>query len=239
MMGTHGPRRWISAPRKQQLRRLVRRPVWGNLRRLTPISASFGFDRGTPIDRYYLRRFLIQEQDAIRGVAGEVSESRYVDEYGGDRVSRVEVIDIDADNPRATIVADLAQAASLPEATFDSLVVIQTLQYTSSPSAAISNCLQALRGGGSLLIVVPGLTSHDPRMPLDHDYWRFWPAGIESLLREAAPQARRRVVGYGNLVAALGLLHGLAAEELKPQELDHNDRHFPVVVCARLDLTGP
>jgi len=32
------------------------RPV-GELHRLTPISRSFGFDRGQPIDRYYIERF--------------------------------------------------------------------------------------------------------------------------------------------------------------------------------------
>jgi hypothetical protein len=49
---------------RPQLRRETRRPVWGNRRRLTPLSASFGFGRGTPIDRYYLRRFLLEERDA-------------------------------------------------------------------------------------------------------------------------------------------------------------------------------
>ena len=30
----------------------------GSLRRTTPISSSFGFDRGQPIDRYYIEDFL-------------------------------------------------------------------------------------------------------------------------------------------------------------------------------------
>ena len=29
-----------------------------NLRRTTPFSSAYGFERGTPIDRYYLHRFL-------------------------------------------------------------------------------------------------------------------------------------------------------------------------------------
>ena len=33
-------------------------PYWGNLRRLRPFSVYYGFDRGTPVDRYYLDRFL-------------------------------------------------------------------------------------------------------------------------------------------------------------------------------------
>ncbi len=39
----------------------------GDLRSLRPVSASFGQDRGTPIRRYYIERFLQQERSAIRG----------------------------------------------------------------------------------------------------------------------------------------------------------------------------
>jgi SAM-dependent methyltransferase len=238
MTDAPGTRRWIPAHRRQQVRRLVRRPVWGNLRRLAPISASFGFDRGTPIDRYYLRRFLLEEQEAIRGVTGEVSESRYVDEFGGDRVERVEVIDIDADNPKATIVTDLARAGSLPHETFDALVIVQTLQYTSPLDEALRTCLHALVPGGTLLLALPALTPHDPRIPEDRDYWRFLPAGVTALLHAAAPEARLHVQGYGNLVAALAFLHGVSAEELRPDELAHEDPRFPVLVCARVDVPG-
>lgn len=32
-------------------------PRWGNLRRTTPFSATYGFERGQPIDCHYLHRF--------------------------------------------------------------------------------------------------------------------------------------------------------------------------------------
>jgi hypothetical protein len=34
---------------------------------LEPISRAFGYDRGTPIDRYYLDRFLDEHNGDIRG----------------------------------------------------------------------------------------------------------------------------------------------------------------------------
>jgi SAM-dependent methyltransferase len=223
---------------RQRLRRTFQRPIWGNLRRFAPISPSFGFDRGTPIDRYYLRHFLRSQADALRGVVGEVSESRYTVEFGGDRVERVEVIDIDADNPKATIVTDLARPGGLPRDTFDCLVIIQTLQYTSPLNEALRTCLDALVPGGTLLLALPALTPHDPRIPEDRDYWRFLPAGVTALLHAAAPEARLHVQGYGNLVAALAFLHGVSAEELRPDELAHEDPRFPVLVCARVDVPG-
>jgi SAM-dependent methyltransferase len=222
--------------RREQFKRTLRRPLWGNLRRREPFSARFGYDRGTPIDRYYLRRFLHAEADAIRGVVGEISESRYVREFGGDRVTRLEVIDIDPDNPQASLTADLSVPDSLPAATFDCLLILQTLQYVADPEGALANCVRALRPGGSLLLAVPALVPHDDHEAPEDDHWRFWPAGLESLLDRVAPEGRTSVTGYGNLIAAIAALHGLAAEELRASELIHRDHRFPVVVCARLDL---
>src|ERR671925_185889 len=48
---------------------------WGNLRRTQPFSSAFGFERGTPIDRYYLDRFLQAERGAIRGAVLEIQVS--------------------------------------------------------------------------------------------------------------------------------------------------------------------
>lgn len=228
-------RRLVPAHRRRQLRRTLNRPRWGNLRRLQPFSETFGFDRGTPIDRYYMHRFLEAEAAAIHGDAGEIAAPDYLQQYGGGRLRRVDVIDIDPGNPRATIVADLAEAGSLPSDSFDCLVVMQTLQYTARPELALAGCLRAIRPGGSLLLAVPALAPHDQREAETADHWRFWPAGVASMLRRTAPDMDHQVTGYGNLVAALAFLHGLCAEELEPAELLAHDPRFPIVVCARTD----
>jgi hypothetical protein len=44
------------------------RPVrWGSLRRLTPVSRVFGFDRGLPLDRHYIEDFLRTHSADIAG----------------------------------------------------------------------------------------------------------------------------------------------------------------------------
>jgi hypothetical protein len=66
----------ILGPRLTVLARCMLRelplPRWGNLRRTAPFSATFGFDRGTPIDRYYLERFLNSHRALITGRVLEV-----------------------------------------------------------------------------------------------------------------------------------------------------------------------
>jgi len=41
------------------------------------------------------------------------------------------------------------------------------------------------------------------------------------------------VVAYGNILAVICFLHGLAAEELKRADLDFNDPEYQLIICAR------
>jgi hypothetical protein len=78
---------------------------WGDLRRLTPISRAWGYDRGLPIDRYYIEQFLSVYAADIKGHVLEVKDNNYTVKYGGDRVTKSDVLHKAEGNPRATIVA--------------------------------------------------------------------------------------------------------------------------------------
>src|SRR6266850_20053 len=57
-------------------------PRWGNMRRVRPFSEHFGFERGTPIDRYYLHRFLDRHRHLITGRVLEIQAPGYTVTYG-------------------------------------------------------------------------------------------------------------------------------------------------------------
>jgi hypothetical protein len=38
---------------------------------------------------------------------------------------------------------------------------------------------------------------------------------------------------HGNVLAAISFLHGLAAEELRPEELDHRDTDYELLITVR------
>src|ERR687897_2990393 len=101
----------------------IRRPAWlGTIRRTTPLSDHWGRDRGTPVDRYYIERFLAEERNAIRGRVLEVMNSEYTERFGV-AVEQRDVIDIDPSNEDATIVADLAAPHSVPSDLFDCFIL--------------------------------------------------------------------------------------------------------------------
>ncbi|MEA2282208.1 MAG: hypothetical protein QOK21_2815 [Solirubrobacteraceae bacterium] len=213
----------------RQLRR-NHRPVWlGSLARTTPLG-GWGYDRGTPVDRWYIDRFLAAHRSAITGNVLEVKDTGYTDRLGH-AVTERGVLDIDPSNPRATYVADLARPGdTLPAAHFDCFVLTQTLQYVHDLPAALATAHATLRPGGVLLVTVPVVSRFvDP--PLE-DAWRFTPAGMTRLVASAFG-AEVQVHAPGNVLATVAFLEGLAAEDLEPSQLAATDARFPLVVCVR------
>ena len=184
---------------------------------------------GTPIDRVYIEGFLERHAHEIRGRALEVEGSYYTDRFDGSRVTERHVLDIDPTNERADIVGDLADPATLPARAFDTFVLTQTLQFIGPVERALENAYAALAPGGVILATVPAIA----RIHYRHrDYWRFTPEGLRQLLELKLPGADIHTEGYGNAVAAIAFVLGLAAEELRREELYDLDPALPVVTWA-------
>jgi SAM-dependent methyltransferase len=212
-----------------QFQRFVE-PAWpGTLRRTKPLSEHWGTERGTPIDRYYIARFLQRYRADIRGRVLEVKDSGYTDRFGCDVTGR-DVLDIDPANRAATILVDLANAEEIPSESFDCFILTQTLQYIYDPASALWHAWRILRPGGVLLVTVPGLSRLAPPLV---DYWHFTPGGCSRLLSEIFGPGAVSVFSYGNVLAATAVLTGMAAEELRARELLARDVRYPVIVAAR------
>jgi SAM-dependent methyltransferase len=206
---------------------------WGNLRRTEPFSRQWGAERGLPVDRIYIERFLERHAGDIRGEALEIHGSQYTRQFGGDRVATAHVLDVDASNPAATIVGDLAEPATLPEGRFDCVVLTQTLQFVADAEAAVANAYRSLAPGGVLLLTVPCVSQLEQGWD---DFWRWTPRGFELFLRRALTAgARLDIVAYGNVLTSIAFLLGLAAEDLTRDEYAVEDGSYPLVVCARVE----
>ncbi|MEJ2541245.1 MAG: methyltransferase domain-containing protein, partial [Gemmatimonadota bacterium] len=158
----------------------------GRLGSTEPISPDWGFDRGQPIDRYYIERFLEARKADVRGRVLEVLNDHYTVRYGGDRVTHSDVLHHVPGNPKATVVADLTVPDSLPEASYDCVICTQTLQFIYDVGEASRTLHRVLKPGGTLLATVPGITrisSED--MERSGDYWRFTRASVRRLLADA------------------------------------------------------
>jgi hypothetical protein len=212
------------------LRRLRRPARLGSLRRTTPLSDEWGRDRGTPIDRYYIERFLDRERASIRGRVLELLDDSYTRRFGTG-VEQSDVLDIDEGNPNATIVADLARADAVPSASIDCFILTQTLQFVYDLPAAVGHVARILKPGGVVLCTLPSV-SRIARRYLESEYWRFTAASARALFEASFEPDLVAVESHGNVLTSIAFLAGLAAEELSEQELEDADPFFPSLVCV-------
>ncbi len=216
---------------RQRLERTLRPGRLAVPRRTRPLSDRWGLDRGTPVDRWYIERFLADECASIRGRVLEVRDTRYTTAFGTD-VESSDVVDIDASNPNATIVADLSGPSEIPADSFDCFLLVQTLQFVLDARGVLSEAQRILAPGGVLLCTVPAVSRISMRY-LDAEYWRFTVAGGRELVRGAFPDGEVKARSYGNVLACAAFLYGLAVEDLTEQELLEDDPFFPLVVAVK------
>jgi hypothetical protein len=204
------------------------------LTRLEPVSRSFGFDRGKPIDRWYIERFLAGHAADVRGRVLEVAEPTYTQWYGGEDVERSDVLHAAPGNPEATIVGDLTTGEGLPEAEFDCFVMTQTLPFIYDVAGAVRGVHRLLTPGGVVLATVPGMSQISREDQRDWgDWWRFTSQGARRLFGDVFGDHAVEVCAHGNVLAACAFLYGLGAEELTAQQLAFEDPEYELLTTIR------
>jgi SAM-dependent methyltransferase len=209
-----------------------RRPATFTEMDTAPLSTEWGFDRGTPIDRYYIERFLARHAGDIRGRVLEVKNSDYTRRFG-QGVTEAAVLDVSADNPLATLVADLSRPEMFPEGRFDCFVLTQTMQFIYEVQAVVQSAHRLLAPGGVLLVTVPSISRIAPRYGPTTEFWRFSAASCTRLFGDVFGEGNVEVRTHGNVLAATAFLYGAALEEIPPEKLDVDDPFFPLVVSVR------
>jgi SAM-dependent methyltransferase len=230
--------RWLRGrrlPFERLRRRLGLGPGRSLLRRTAPINASdYGESRGQCIDRYYIEKFLTTRAADVQGHVLDFCDDTYARKFGGARAAAVDVLHLSADNPCATIVADLTCAGEIPCDTFDCILCLQVLHCIFDVHAAIRTLYRVLRPGGVVLVSVPGIQKIDSvDMQDGQEYWRFTSLAIRRLFEEVFPKGNVEVTVHGNVLAAIAFLHGLAVEDLRREDLDYRDRDYEVSITLR------
>ena len=211
----------------------------GDLRRTSPISGDWGFDRGTPIDRYFIDRFLTANAGSVQGRVLEIDGDQYTRAYGADRVTHSDVLHQSEHIDGVTIVGDLTDGSTIPSDAFDCVIVTQTLQLIYHPAAAVQTIHRILRPNGVALCTFPGIS----KMTADEKkrwgyYWGFTSLSAIRLFGEHFGAERVEVESYGNVLSASAFLFGLAAEDLRQEELDVVDTDFELLLAVRATKAG-
>ncbi len=144
------------------------------------------------------------------------------------------MLDIRADNPAATIVADLTAAAMVPDDTFDCVVLTQTLHLIHDHVAAVREVHRMLRPGGVLLATVPGIS---PVVDTTAR-WCYTPLSAREMFAGVFGPEHVEVESFGNVLTATAFLYQLGARELRAADYDARDPAYPMVIAVRAEK-GP
>ena len=208
-------------------------PSKTTLRSIKKHSEKFGFDRGTPIDRYYIDHFLKNlnlENNFNRSLEfGEIlySDSFKVKEKYFLSHPEYETRDIASNQ----ILFDLNSEHSYEGTKFDLILSTNVINFTKNPFVSIKHHIDMLNSRGTLVLTVSA------SMPISKfdaerwgDYWRFTPDGLNQLLRTL--NCEYHIKSFGSFVTSIAFLCGLSAEEIDATDLNKNDDSYPIVVMA-------
>ncbi|MEX2511423.1 MAG: glycosyltransferase [Cyclobacteriaceae bacterium] len=205
----------------------------GDFNRLTPFSKNFGYDRGGPVDRYYIENFLDDVSENIHGRALEIGDNEYTLRFGKGKVKNSEILHVNDNNPMATIIGDLSNAPQIPDNSFDCIILTQTLHLVYDYQSVIKTCYRILKPGGTLLLTVPGIT------PIDYGewgntwYWSFTGQAMKKMMAEHFSPALSEIKTYGNVYVASAFLYGMGLPEIKKDMLDYRDPKMQVIISVK------
>jgi SAM-dependent methyltransferase len=212
---------------------------FGSLRRLQPISPDWGSERGQPIDRYYIESFLAANARFVQGRVLEIGDDTYTRMFGDDRVTQCDVLHVAEKRSKVTIIGDLTSAEHIPSDAYDCVILTQTLQTIYDVPAVVNTVYRILRPGGVVLVTVPGI-SKISRYDMDRwgYYWSFTTKSMQYIFETVFRAQDLQIEAYGNVLAAIAFLHGLAKEELDQRELDYFDPDYELLVTVRAQKPG-
>ena len=152
----------------------------------------------------------------------EIGDDAYTRRFGGARVARRDVLHVEP-VPGATFVGDVACADHLPSDAFDCVILTQTLHLIYDVRVALATVHRILKPGGQASGDSPRHQSDQRRSVADVLVLELPIRSLRQLLTETFQKGEVVVEAYGNVLAAIAFLHGLAAEELGSDELAYRD----------------
>ena len=192
-----------------------------------PISIKYGFDRGTPVDRFYIESFLEDHKDQIHGVCLEVVDDTYIRKFGAEKVTQSDAVDI-FKTKKANIHADLRDLKDdIGDEVYDTIILTQTLHVIDDYESVIRECRRILKTGGSLIVTLPTVS---PAWNLKINHWRFSPDSARYIFTKYFEQSKVKITHYGNRKSSEFFWLGMATQDMTKDELAYDDPSAPTIV---------
>ena len=128
------------------------------------ISNDFGFFRGIPVDRYYIKNFITKNQSLIVGNSLEFGGTFYLNKYRSKVKSCYEFhfSDVYSENDMK-ISGDISKIKSLPTIKLDTIICTNVLNFIFDVKSALKGLHRILKNDGRVILTVAGPATHISR----------------------------------------------------------------------------
>jgi hypothetical protein len=199
---------------------------FGNFKRLIPFCPDYGYSRGTPIDRYYLNRFIEEIRDEVTGNTLEIGGAKQNQQlYGFSRANPYRALDMKA-KTGVDIVGDVHNPDLCRNNSLDSIIIFNVLEHCERPWVVVDNIHNWLKERGKVFCMVP---TAQRIHGAPNDFWRILPDAMGTLFSKFSAL---KLLSYGNPITTISSLMGIAAEELSREDLESLNNEYPVATCV-------
>lgn len=197
-----------------------------------PVSLQFATERGTPVDRYYIEKFLGNNSRFIQGDILEIEDNTYTKQFGSGNFRSL-VMDVSSESDGVDFLANLETGEGIRDGVADCFICTQTLMYIYDLASTADNIHRLLKTGGTALITCSGL-SQNSRRCMDN-YGCTYNFNVDVFRHMFADQDKFEIIdigSYGNVKTVCAHLAGLCIEDLTEEDFSVNDKYYPLVVYA-------
>lgn len=197
-----------------------------------PISKQFGTERGTPVDRAYIEKFLNNYRDYITGEILEIEDSTYTYQFGK-QIKKAMVMDVSSQRDNITFQGNLETGEGIRRNIADCFILTQTLMYIFDLKKAAKNIGNLLKKNGVALITCSGISQNSRRCMDNYGcYFNFNKDVFERMFEDEEKLRVLEVGSYGNVKTVSAHLNGLCREDLLEDDFTYNDPYYPLIVYA-------
>jgi SAM-dependent methyltransferase len=196
-----------------------------------PYSRNFGLERGSPVGRYYVEKFLRENALSIVGRCLEFGEDRYKSYFP--KATEYEVTDV-VERPGVKYVCDIHEPKGMPKDHFNAIICTQVFEHLAYPERAAKSLYELMAPGGILLLTAPFI---NPVHYVPTDFRRFTPECLEMIIKEAGFDVE--IVSFGgNSLVGTGSLLGMVQEDFSVAELEKKDPVYPYNILIKARKPG-
>ncbi len=198
---------------------------------MKPISRRCGYERGTPIDRYYIEKFLDSNQKYIQNKVMEVADNQYTCRYSKN-IKEALIMHVEGwDKDVVQINLETGNGVAKYANSIDCFICTQTIQMIYDIKTAMKNIYKMLKQDGTALITIAGIAGISLYDYYNWgEYWRVTPKALRMIMEETFDRNKIEIFGYGNIKTTIAFLYGLCVEDLGENDFTYDDEQFPMLI---------